>query len=67
MRFINLLTMQALVIEVILILSGFLVFPSSERSYKPCAADRTFDNTRQNVLMIKAVRFLPLNPGIISS
>lgn len=46
MRFNNLLSMQALIIEIILVLAGFLVLPSPQDIDQPCAADWTFDQPR---------------------
>ena len=46
MRLVNLLSVQALVIEIILILAGLLVLTPSKRSHKACTADRTFDKPR---------------------
>ena len=66
MRFINLCTVQALIIPVILVLAGLLVLTPSDGSHKTPAADRTFNDTRQNMLMIHAVSLIPFYTGIFS-
>ena len=55
MIIINLLSVKAPVIEIILILAALLVLSSSDGSCKARPTDRTFDNTRKDMLVVKAV------------